>query len=140
MSIKSCAKRRKKLELGIKKGAIFFCLLPSYFLLSSCAGGHADTNPSPPPLKPYTLEWDANPAGDNVKLYNVYTVNAGGLHTFVISIAAPATSYVVPPSVPAGTSFVVTASNGSAESGYSDPPATMPAAPGAPQNVVIKSP
>ena len=113
----------------------FFILLPSSLIL---AFGAIAQTPTPPPLKPFTLFWDASPPAQNVLYYNVYRRPLGTTtYAYVASVYVPApATYPLPPNETAGTIYAVSASNGAQESVRSSD-AVVPPAPTAPGGIKI---
>lgn len=113
----------------MKKLLFLFILLPSSCLLAQ--------TPTPPPLKPFTLSWSAPP--QSVLYYNVYQKTATGLYNYTATVYTPApTAWSIPLGTSTGTTYAVTASDGSIESERSND-AAVPAGPGAPGDTKIQS-
>lgn len=112
------------------------------FLILSCAVTVAaqtptpTPSPTPPPHKPMTLDWDDNPATDNVKWYNVYK-KVVSLYVYQATVYVPSPSeWSIPLNTPVGTIFAVTADNGAQESTRSND-ATVPIGPATPVGVKV---
>ena len=105
--------------------------------LTGCARSGGDPTPTPPPLKPLHLTWDANPASQDVLYYNIYIQTAATTYSYVASVYVPAPlDYTLPVGAAPGTLYTVTASNGSLESDYATPVA-VPAKPATVGNLKI---
>lgn len=109
------------------------------FALTSCSSGWGAGNSTPPPLKPFSLQWDRNSEPEVIS-YNIYTKDlATGQYSYYATVAQPASggvTYQLPAGVESGSTFAVTASTGALESPRSND-AAVPASPFAPKNLKI---